>query len=127
MTERHDFQEFISSLDNIAVWSGGKSGFDYMSPGFEDIWGRPVEDVLVDRSVVIQGTHPEDRNRVLAALEDREDRIANGETIEYSWRGNPFARPRTSLICVAERHLPGAGASTPATAPIPDLRDSATG
>ncbi|AHG02037.1 hypothetical protein HALLA_01675 (plasmid) [Halostagnicola larsenii XH-48] len=43
--------------------------FDYISAGFEGIWGIPPEDVKDDISRLLDAIHPEDRERVRANIE----------------------------------------------------------
>jgi PAS domain S-box-containing protein len=50
-------------------------GVDYLSPAFEDLWGRPVEAVLEDPSVFFEGIHPEDRD----AFREATERMARAE------------------------------------------------
>ena len=42
----------------------------YVSPAFENIWGRPLEEVGDSLHMWKEALHPEDRERVLAARED---------------------------------------------------------
>jgi|GEM_PF-965452 PAS domain S-box-containing protein len=40
----------------------------YVSPSYESVWGRPAEAVFGNRHGWLEAVHPEDRNRVRAAL-----------------------------------------------------------
>jgi PAS domain S-box-containing protein len=86
LLDRADFQEFLDHFDDVIVWSGDESGFEYISSSFENIWGRPVEDVREDRSVLIEGIHPEDREKVLSAIQDENDHIAEGVSTNLEHR-----------------------------------------
>ncbi|WP_440764571.1 sensor histidine kinase [Natronorubrum sp. DTA7] len=86
LTDRADFHEFVDRLESIAVWSGDVSGFDYMSPAFEEIYGRPVEDVMEDMSVVIESTHPDDRDLVAEMMAGADEQIRNGESVQTEHR-----------------------------------------
>ncbi|MEY7850636.1 sensor histidine kinase [Natrarchaeobius sp. A-rgal3] len=86
LTERSDFRDFVTNLDNVVVWSGTESGFDYVSPAFEEVYGRTVDELLEDMSVVLDAVHPEDRDRVAAVMEDRDERLQRGETIRAEHR-----------------------------------------
>ena len=103
LTERADFREFVGRLEDVIVWSGDSSGFEYMSPAFEEVWGRSVEDVLADMSVIIEGVHPEDRDRVVATMNDSDDRLAAGESVEAQHR---VVRPDGDVRWVEARVFP---------------------
>ncbi|WP_050032221.1 sensor histidine kinase [Halorubrum halophilum] len=67
---RRDFRALFDQLDGVALWTAtGPGEFDYISAGFEDIWGIPPEDVKDDISLLIDSIHPEDRDRVRANIE----------------------------------------------------------
>ncbi|WP_137289171.1 PAS domain-containing sensor histidine kinase [Natronorubrum halophilum] len=103
LTERADFRDFIDQFDSVAVWSANESGLSYMSPAFEEIFGRPVEDILDDMSVFIEAAHPDDRDRVVAVMEDRDDRLRNGESYQMESR---IIRPDGTLRWIEARMLP---------------------
>ncbi|MFC6906645.1 PAS domain-containing sensor histidine kinase [Halalkalicoccus tibetensis] len=86
LVERADFRDFVDQFDDVAVWSGGESGFDYMSSGFEGIYGRPVAEVLEDPTVILEWVHPEDRARVAEVMAGRDERVRNGESIRFDHR-----------------------------------------
>ncbi|THE64452.1 PAS domain S-box protein [Salinadaptatus halalkaliphilus] len=86
LTERTDFHEFVDRLESVVVWSGDVSGFDYMSPAFEEIYGRPVEAVMEEMSVVIESTHPDDREMVAKMMAGADERIRNGESVREEHR-----------------------------------------
>lgn len=86
LIDRRDFREFIDHLENVVVWSGLEGEFDYISDGFEDIWGRPATDALADPSVIIEGTHPEDREKVQAILEGKRGNVSDGESVDFEHR-----------------------------------------
>ncbi|WP_235271426.1 PAS domain-containing protein [Halorubrum saccharovorum] len=69
---RRDFRALFDQLDGVALWTAtGPGEFDYISAGFEDIWGIPPEDVKDDISLLIDSIHPEDRDRVRENIERR--------------------------------------------------------
>lgn len=69
----------------------------YVSPAYEKIWGRPVEELYADGAAFLNGIHPDDRPRVTAALPEMgsgdweiEYRVVR-PTGEFSWvRANAF-------------------------------------
>lgn len=63
--QRHEFRSLFNQLDGVALWTAtGPAEFDYISEGFEDIWGIPPEEVKDDVTRLIDTIHPEDRDRV---------------------------------------------------------------
>ena len=71
----------------------------YVSPGFEKLWGRPVEDLLANPKIWIDSIHPEDRERVLSSAvgDAREGR----HSMEYR-----IVRPDGSVRRVSDRAYP---------------------
>ena len=47
----------------------------YVSPAFEDVWGRTCESFYKDPSTLIKSIHPEDRVKVLAASPDNNRKL----------------------------------------------------
>ncbi len=103
LTRLPQFQDFAAHLEGIAVWAGDESGFDYMSPGFEDIWGIPVAEVMEDIWRVIEGVHPEDRDRVVRELEESVETLDRGERFETEHR---VLRPDGDVRWVQTRVFP---------------------
>ena len=68
--QRRDFRALFDQLDGVALWTVTEPGeFDYISAGFEGIWGIPPEDIKEDVTRLIDAIHPEDRERVRANIE----------------------------------------------------------
>jgi PAS domain S-box-containing protein len=52
----------------------------YISPAYEEIWGRPPEDLYHNPALMTESIHPDDRKEVLAAMEQLNTRrVFNGE------------------------------------------------
>ncbi|CQR52496.1 PAS domain-containing sensor histidine kinase [Haloferax massiliensis] len=67
---RRDFRDLFDQLDGVALWTVSTPGeFDYISAGFEAIWGIPPDDVVDDVTRLLDGIHPEDRDRVRRNIE----------------------------------------------------------
>ncbi|MFC7186605.1 PAS domain S-box protein [Halorubrum yunnanense] len=86
VTER---EERASMLDQIqanageVIWMStpGKESMDFISDSYEDVWGVPPESLDEDAMSFVEAIHPDDRDRVEAALaEQREDPDAYEET-----------------------------------------------
>jgi len=68
--QQRDFQNLFDQLDGVALWTATEPGeFDYISAGFEDIWGFPPEDAKKNITRLIEAIHPEDRERVRKNIE----------------------------------------------------------
>lgn len=78
------FRRFAeNSGDVLWLYDAEKKAFDYISPAYGRIWGRPVEVRNSFLSRWLETVHPEDRDLVTAAL----DRIASqGDTVSESFR-----------------------------------------
>lgn len=65
-------QLFRQVTDNITdvfwVTDATKTQVEFVSPGFENIWGRRCEELYASPSLWQQGIHPEDRERVTRAM-----------------------------------------------------------
>jgi len=83
LSRRADFRSLIDNIEEITVWfATSPQEFEYVSDGFEDIWGVPAEEVEADPERMIEGIHPEDRERVLSIVE-RSDSEASKESLEH--------------------------------------------
>jgi PAS domain S-box-containing protein len=68
--ENRDFRALFDEVDGVALWTATEPGrFDYISSGFEDIWGIPPSAVEADASRLLDTIHPDDRERVQANME----------------------------------------------------------
>jgi PAS domain S-box-containing protein len=68
--QRRDFRTLVDQLDGVALWTATEPGeFDYISAGFEGIWGFPPAEVEDDVGRLLDSIHPEDRDRVRANIE----------------------------------------------------------
>lgn len=72
----------------------------YVSPAYEEIWGRSLEEVLADARSFLGAVHPEDRERVRAST----DRLWRGEPVTDEYRilrpdgGIRYIRDRAALV-----------------------------
>lgn len=74
-----DEQAFRRLTENAAevfwIRSPG-TGIAYVNPAFEEIWGRPREQLYDDSTILVESVHPEDRARVARAFDAE---VENGE------------------------------------------------
>lgn len=103
LSERSDFHDFVEHLDSVAVWSASESGLDYMSPAFEEIYGRPVEDVLDDMSSFLDFLHPDDRDRVVGLFNADEEYFLTEGSLNEELR---VVRPNGDIRWVEIRMFP---------------------
>ncbi|MBV1799863.1 PAS domain-containing protein [Siccirubricoccus sp. G192] len=76
------FRSFAeASPDLLWVLELGEDRLDYLSPAFERLWGEPPPD-RPGLGPLTTGLHPEDRDRVEAAL----PRLLEGEAIDLEYR-----------------------------------------
>ena len=72
----------------------------YLSPAFEKTWGIPVERMYENARVWLEGVHPEDRERVIAAM----DAFAAARTPDF-WEEYRVVRPNGTVRCVVSRGI----------------------
>lgn len=106
LTERADFRSLVDHLDGIAVWIVSEPGeFEYISAGFESIWGMPAEAVMNDVSRLVESIHPEDREQVRSQVEQS---MAGEEVSEISYEAR-VVRPDGTVRWVQSRQFPLGG------------------
>lgn len=71
----------------------------YLSPAYEKIWGRPVQQQLENIETYIESVIPEDRDRVMMTIEKQE----RGEKTEMEYR---ISRPDGSIRWIWDRAFP---------------------
>ncbi|MFD1598702.1 PAS domain-containing sensor histidine kinase [Halobellus rarus] len=98
--KRRDFRNLFDQLDGVALWTATEPGtFDYVSDGFEGIWGIPPEEVRDDVDRLLETIHPDDRDRVRANME------ASGQELrDESYEGR-VVRPDGSIRWVLTRQV----------------------
>ncbi|MXR20044.1 PAS domain-containing sensor histidine kinase [Halobacterium bonnevillei] len=87
LSQQRDFRSLFDQLDGVALWTATEPGtFDYISDGFEGIWGIPPEEVKDDVSRLLDTIHPDDRDRVRANIEGSDqgvrDRSYEGRVVQ---------------------------------------------
>lgn len=59
--QRRDFRAVFDQLEDVALWTATEpERFDYISDGFEGIWGIPPEEVEDDIEGLLDTIHPDD-------------------------------------------------------------------
>jgi PAS domain S-box-containing protein len=94
---------FKQVTENIAdvfwVTDPSKTQVEYVSPEFEQLWGRSGQTLYVSPSVWIEGIHPDDRERVTRAIFSKQ--VSGEYDEEYR-----VVRPDSSIRWVHDRAFP---------------------
>jgi PAS domain S-box-containing protein/diguanylate cyclase (GGDEF)-like protein len=100
---RESDRRFRQVTDNIreVFWLTDrlKNEMLYVSPGYEEIWGRSTEELYASPHLWMEAIHPDDRQRVSAAA--RTQQIAGRYDEEYR-----IVRPDGSLRWIRDRAFP---------------------
>jgi PAS domain S-box-containing protein len=101
LRERDAFREEIERHLHTVVWLLGIDPLRtlHVSPSYEDLWGRSVDDLLADPQNWIGAVHPDDRARVEAAF----GRLIAGEPFDQEYR---IVRPDGGIRWVHDRGTP---------------------
>ncbi|NGM67702.1 PAS domain-containing protein [Natronolimnobius sp. AArcel1] len=92
LSRHRDFRALFDQLDGVALWTVTTPGeFDYISAGFEDIWGIPAKEVQEDVSRLLETIHPDDRDRVRENIES-----SGNEPADATYEGR-VVRPDGSI------------------------------
>jgi PAS domain S-box-containing protein len=69
LPEAEHFRELADALhDAVALTDASGTRMLYISAAYEEIWGRPRAELYVDGLALLNGVHPEDRDRVRDAI-----------------------------------------------------------
>lgn len=99
--EYADFRTLIDEIDEVAIWiANHPCEFDYVSAGAEDIWGISAAEIEADAGLMIEGIHPDDRDRVLSHTEQPADTVS-----EASFE-NRVVQPDGTVRWVHTRQIP---------------------
>ncbi len=91
------FRQITDCISEV-FWLTEDQRLLYISPGYETIWGRSRESLDLDADQWFATIHPEDRDRVAAAVQLQ---ASGGYDIEYR-----IVRPDGSLRWIADRAFP---------------------
>ena len=96
-------QRFHQLADSIreVFWLMSLEGdeFVYLSPGYDEIWGRSRFDLIAEPMSWVESIHPDDLDQVLAIFE----RQKRGEFVEYELR---IVRPDSEIRWIQARAFP---------------------
>ncbi|MDZ8236157.1 MAG: PAS domain S-box protein [Nostoc sp. ChiQUE01a] len=87
-----------NSNDVIWITDGRENRLIYVSPSYEQVWGRSAAEIYTDLSRFIEFIHPDDRQRIQAGWQQR---IQAGLSQEYR-----VMRPDGSIAWIHDRAFP---------------------
>lgn len=73
--EREEMFRQVSESINDVVWVNtlDEDGLTFVNRAYEEVWGRPREELYESRDAVLEGIHPDDQERVREAMESQLD------------------------------------------------------
>jgi diguanylate cyclase (GGDEF)-like protein/PAS domain S-box-containing protein len=98
------FRQLTNNIPEVfRISSADQRKLFYVSPAYEKIWGRPVEELMANPSLWFDAVHPDDRDRTKLAAER-----AAEEAYDEEYR---IVRPDGSVRWVHEKAFPVSGES----------------
>ena len=93
------FREMTEHIQDVFwITSADKEAMEYLSPAYERIWGRPVDEIAERPEAWLEAIHPEDRERVRVSLPQQKE---GGWEMEYR-----VVRPDGEIRWVQDRAFP---------------------
>ena len=89
----------------LFVFTADWSELLFISAAYEEVWGRPVEELRSDPTDFIEGVHPDDRETVRDAMAT----LSDGDRIEIECRVNPDEGHRRWVRIRGEPIVDGTG------------------
>lgn len=94
------FQQLADNIQEVFWITDPAAQKDlYLSPAYEEVWGRRLEDQMQNQNVFIESVLPEDREMVLATIEKQ----VRGKGTEMEYR---ITRPDGSIRWIWDRAFP---------------------
>jgi PAS domain S-box-containing protein len=95
------FRLMTEAIDDVFwISTPGVTEQIYVSPAYEKLWGRSLEEVLREKRSFIEAIHPDDRARYAAAIETEH---AQGRAYTCEYR---ICRPDGTMRWISERGFP---------------------
>ena len=81
------YLEELAAVSGDVLWmfDGDWSQVLFVNPAYEEIYGRPIDELEDDPSLFLQTVHPDDRETVESAMQS----LAAGTTVDMEYRVNP--------------------------------------
>ncbi len=77
------FRAFAERIDDVFWASDPGQGLSYISPTFEKVWGRSLDELRSNHRLFLEGVHPDDRAGVVAAFDKRVQNEGREHVVEY--------------------------------------------
>jgi PAS domain S-box-containing protein len=91
----------VDNLDNTTIWTVSEPGtFEYISNGFEDLWGISADTIRDNPDRLLETIHPEDRDFVRSQMEQDPDKMSK---VEYEGR---IVRPDGEVRWMKNQQVP---------------------
>ncbi len=89
-TEREEIQSRLREIaanttEVLWMFDADWSELLFVNEAYEDVWGMPVEDLRENPLAFLEGVHPDDRDRVRAAMRE----LSAGEPVDIEYRVAP--------------------------------------
>jgi PAS domain S-box-containing protein len=98
----HNLRSLVESIDSVFwVSTPGATEQLYVSPTFERIWGRPLEEALSVPGSFLSSIHPDDRKGYLSVLKEYHSQC---KSYEHEYR---IIKPNGEIRWIRERGFPG--------------------
>ena len=97
------FRELAENLREVFwISSPDKSAMEYVSPAYEQIWGRPVADIYANPMAFLEAVHPDDQAYLRSRLASQ---VSGGYDVQYR-----IVRPDGEVRWIWDRAVPIADA-----------------
>ena len=81
-----DFSRLFDQTEDVFwMYTADWADVVFVNATYEEVWGQPVSRLESDPRAFLEATHPEDRERVSAAIE----RLSAGSSVDLEFRVNP--------------------------------------
>lgn len=97
------FRQLVTHIPQVFWINAIRGQLLYITPSYEEVWGRPVAELYENRSAWRDALHPDDRERVVNALANRQD-----DEYEITYR---IVRPDGGVRWIRDRGFPIADAT----------------
>jgi PAS domain S-box-containing protein len=98
------FQQLLENINEVCFVRDVKEDrIDYVSPGYEKIWGRDPNSLYQNSPELIDGIHFEDRDRIVAALNEQDLDQEYNQEYNHEYR---IIRPDGEIRWISARTFP---------------------
>lgn len=103
MTDNLIYQQLVENLDDVLfVINPDWQEIHYISPSYENVWGKPVESLYAQPLSWLESLHPDDHKKVIAYIENK----SSGKRNKISFPEYRVIRPDGSFTWIKARGFP---------------------